>query len=252
MSNLLSPEAKKKAVILPWTHEPDHTLSLDQLNSLQSDGGTDPTVQNSDSNYKNFLSRTSLWVLLTDGEIDAKNVSDFAVGIGNAGLHGTAAIVILFGILRKYPHQCNISVGTSVFAVAADCLFLFYNAKVGTIYIMQCKGCFRGLFPSKSSEIVLDRSTQWKELPTVTYQELRSLRIPGRRQLDGDSIVLTSGRTLDLNRVYQDTLEEELIEEIFDVDDNLKSLLLTATSKGRKEDVRRWIAKRRKTVKNVV
>lgn len=231
--------------VLPWTHKAHEVLTLDQLNKIKASGGTTPTVLNENAHFRSALRTASLWCLLTDGEIDDHEVQDFAFGIGNAGLHGTAAIVILAGYLEDRPVECNISVGKSVYAVASNCVFLFHDVRSGTAYILQSKGCFHTLLPPGRELIVLDEHTTWDDLPKLDYAALAAVRVHAPRALAYDTVALASGKLLDLKQIYDDTLPEDMVGEVLGNNDNLTMLLLIATTRGRRNNVKEWIPRRK-------
>ncbi|KAJ9641517.1 hypothetical protein H2199_005487 [Coniosporium tulheliwenetii] len=150
---------------------------------------------------------------------------------------------MLFGYRPYRPFNCNISVGLSVFAVTPDCLFLFHDITKKTVFVFQCKGCFMDLL-DEEEEVVLSESTSWEDLPRISYDVLARLRIPEPQKFTKDQIALQSRKVIDLN-IYCDRLDEGTTSEIFDKDDDLKSILLTAQTRGRRDDVERWISKRR-------
>ncbi|KAF2726634.1 hypothetical protein EJ04DRAFT_582559 [Polyplosphaeria fusca] len=245
ISDVLSPQARQRVVILPWNDEADSMLTLDELEDLVGNGGTDPTTLLRDRHHRQALTNSSLWVLLTDGCIDQFLIERFALDIGTHGLHGTAAIVICAGQIRSLTVQCNISVGKSVFAVVPDCMFLFHDVDMDKVYILQCKGRFKNLLPNAKQHISLNERTTWAELPQFPYDALRNFHVPKPRELSRDTVLLTSGKTFDLNQVYNDTLDPSITNEILSNDDDLKTLLLTATTRGRNEDIRQWISKKK-------
>ncbi|KAH8722816.1 hypothetical protein GQ44DRAFT_621841 [Phaeosphaeriaceae sp. PMI808] len=245
ISNLLSRESQDRVLILPWNHGADSAISLSEMDDLFSSGGTDPTALLRDRHHRQALLNSSLWVLITDGEIDNYLVKDFALRIGDAGLHGTASIIICVGRGGHNPAACNISVGKSVFATVPDCLFLFHDIYAQNVYILQCKGRFKTLMPKSESTVVLDDNTRWEDLPKTSYEALRDFAVPRKRILMPDTVILTSGKTFNLNDIYNDTLDASLTNEILSNDDDLKTLLLTASTRGRKEDVKRWITKKK-------
>ena len=252
ISGLLSREAQQRVVVLPWNDEAESVLALDEMDDLFGAGGTDPTTLIRDRHHRQALLNSSLWVLLTDGEIDEYLIKDFAMGIGNVGLHGTASIVVCAGHATKTPALCNISVGKSVFAVAPDCMFVFHDVPTEKVYILQCKGRFKALLPSTKQNIVLDQGTTWEELPQISYEDLRDFDVPERRELSCDTVLLTSGKTFDLNDVYKDILDASITNEILSNDDDLKTLLLTAATRGRKEDVKKWISKKKLQISDLM
>ncbi|KAL9116046.1 MAG: hypothetical protein Q9227_000414 [Pyrenula ochraceoflavens] len=245
----LSASSRDRARVLPWESIAVRPRSLHTTDSLRSSGGTDPTVLTSDSLCKSVLQNCSLWFLLTDGEIDTNIVRDFALGIGEEGLHGKACVTILFGYRPSRPASCNISVGQAIFAVAPDCAFLFQDVASGEVFVFQCKGCFRKLLPHSTMEIVLDNKTDWRELPQISYNEIANIAVPKPRKVGMNTALLTSGRIVNLEDLYHNRLGQEVAAEIFDNDDDLKSILLTAQSRGKSREIEHWICKQRMSQK---
>lgn len=247
ITNVLSKDAQKRVAILPWNDEADSTLTLDEMDEMFSSGGTDPTALIRDRHYRQALLNSSLWVLVTDGLIDDSLVRDFAMQMGDVGLHGTPSIVVCIGYTYNPPAYCNISVGKSVFATVPHCMFLFHDVESENVYILQCKGRFKSLIPG-SRDIVLDETTRWDDLPCIFYGDLQGFQVPNKRTLLPDTVLLTSGRSFSLQDIYNDTLDSQIASEILSNDDDLKTLLLTASTRGRKEDVKRWISKKRLSI----
>ncbi|KAF2690740.1 hypothetical protein K458DRAFT_288544, partial [Lentithecium fluviatile CBS 122367] len=232
-------------VVLPWNDQAEATLTIDEIDDLEGFGGTDPTTLIRDRHHRQALLNSSLWVLLTDGQIADHLVQDFATGIGNAGLHGTASIIICVGSATMDPAHCNISVGKSVFSVVPDCMILFHDVLTEKVFVFQCKGRFKALLSKTQQDIVFSESMAWTDLPQISYEILRDFAVPKRRELSFNTVLLTSGKKFDLNDIYNDTLDPSISDEILSNDDDLKTLLLTASTRGRKEDVQRWISKKK-------
>lgn len=246
-----SAPAKERVHVLPWNTMAFPPTTLSSIDSLHSSGGTDPTVLNSDSRHHHILQNSSLWFLLTDGKIDQITVKDFALGICEKGLHGTACVIILFGHRPGRPASCNISVGQAVFAVAPDCAFLFHDVVTGEIFVFQCKGCFRGLLPQEEMQITLDTETTWHQLPQISYDKLAKLTVPKRRMVGTNTVFLESGRVVNLDDLYSNRLNREVTTEIMDNDDDLKSVLLAAQTRGKSREVEGWASKQRMSRKEV-
>jgi len=237
-----SSTARQQTKILPWNHKPHSILNHQQIKHLSSAGGTDPTVLNSDNSFKLALRDSTLWFLLTDGLIEPPVIKEFALGIGNKGLHGTACIIILFGNRSQRPAECNTSVGFSVFAAAPDCLFLFHDITTSTPYVFQCKGCFNALLPQGSENPTLGPDTLWHHLPQINYRDLARLDIPAPRKLNYKELALHDGKVVSLDDLYSDRLDEAVVNEILSNDDDLKSVLLTSSSRGLSDNAERWVS----------
>lgn len=241
----LEAPARDRAQILPWTSIALPPVGLSDIQSLRPMGGTNPTVLNTADPHQRILQQCSLWFLLTDGMIEQPTVREFAVGIGENGLHGKACVVILFGYRPYRPVQCNISVGQSVFALAPHCAFLFHDVSNGEVFVFQCKGCFRSLLPEENMEVILTPETTWDQLPRLSYDRLAELSIPKPRQIASNAVFLASGRVVNLEDMYGERLGQDVSDEILGNDDNLKSVLLAAQSRGKSREIEHWVSKQR-------
>ncbi|KAL8997689.1 MAG: hypothetical protein Q9169_003096 [Polycauliona sp. 2 TL-2023] len=245
LSAHLSSDAKARARILPWDEKAYPPIETAGIVELCPGWGTDPTILVSDKDHQKLLRQCSLWFLLTDGDIGVQEVQAFAMGVGKQGLHGKACVVILFGIRPPRPSHCNISVGQAVFAAAPDCAFLFHDVKTEEVYILQCKGCFRALLPSERVEIVIDDNVAWKGIPRTSYDILATIAVPKPRDVEDNAIILESGRVIDLDGLYDHNLSQDMVAEVLDNDDNLKSVLLAAQNRGKSREIENWITKQR-------
>lgn len=202
--------------------------------------GPRPSALTSSIASVNILRECSAWLLFTDGKIGDHEIRDFSRGLCTNGLHGTAGIVVLFGYQK--PVDCNISVGISIFGMAPDCLFLFHDVSSGVVSILQSKGVFNALLPDGYGVLSLDEHTEWGELPTISYGDLSRIEIPAPRKLSPGDILLQSNRTVRLNDVYNNTIDAATANELLEVEDNLKTLLLTSEINGQNASVKRWIS----------
>lgn len=240
--NALSGAARNCAQLIPWSDHVSSIISVDGLHFLDAAGGTVPSRLISMPSSRQVLCNSSAWFLLTDGEILDEEVRDFAHGICEHGLHGTACVIILFGYKTPRPMGCNISIGLSVFGTTSDCLFLFHDVDTGQVYILQSKGYFNAVLPAGHKELLLDQQTLWSHLPTFKYEQLFQLSIPTPQKLNADSLRLQSRKTVDLEEIYQHRIDATTASEILENDDNLKTVLLSAQLRGRDDEVREWIA----------
>lgn len=250
ISDGLTAAGKRAAHIIPWNNRARQTLQLDELDYVNSGGGTDPTALLTTANCKESLIRSDLWFLLTDGEIDDDLIRSFAHGISNAQLHGTACVVVVFASSLDRPVMCNISVGKALFAVAPDCLFLFHDFETGDVRILLCKGCFRKLLPENKAMPFINYSTTWEDLPKFDYQQLHDMQIPRPRKPEQETIILSTGELLDLNEIYNNSLDETATQRLLSRAEDLDTLVLTAHTRGRADDVRRWVHKQRVQVRD--
>lgn len=239
----LSQDSRTQARIIPWCDETEDVLRSDELHKLISGGGTIPNRLNDSPDSKHALRTCSAWFLLTDGEIEQEEVCRFSNGLCTEGLHGAPCVVILFGYKTSRPVQANISVGLSVFSHATDCLFLFHDIDTTVVYVLQSKGKFSEILPAGYREIILNIQTLWGDLPSIHYRQLFDVALPTRQQLLPDDLLLQSGKIINLEELYRHRLSPTAARDIMDNDDNLKSVLLAASIRGRDEDVARWVSK---------
>lgn len=242
----LSKEAVQKGHLLPWSEKPHPVLRLIDSAQLRVDFGTDPTVLCSNNAYATVLKESELWFLMTDGMIEEAIINKFADGIARRRLHGTTCVVVLFGSLPHKPCLLNTSVGISLFAVTPNCLFLFHDVDSGMIYVLQHKGCFTTTFESVwSVNPTLDEEATWETLPLTTYDQLAMSHIPKPAKLGEDEIALIGGKTIRIHDLYQGSLDPQTVSQIFENDDNMKTVLLTAATRGKSAEVEAWLAKQR-------
>ena len=243
ISHQLSKDAKHRGRVLPWSNVAHPVIRLTDSSRLKPSYGTDPSVLCSNYAFSKALQECSLWFLLTDGQILDEDIERFAQGVAENGLHGTACVVILFGRLPRRPVDLDTSVGVSVFAVAPNCLFLFHDVTDGQVYVLQCKGCFTSMLLESWENPSLDSATNWRDLSKINYEDLAHLRVPKPIKLDKDDVALAGGEIINMRDLYQDRLDQRSISEIFNNDDNMRTVLLTAATRGHTTEVEAWLAK---------
>ena len=230
--------------ILPWSDRAAEPKSFSELNSLVSDGGTDPNVFIQHPHCRLALQESSFWFLMTDGLIESRDVQRFARGLLEYGLHGTACVISIFGDLGQKPSECNITVGLSIFAVSPHTAFLYTDVESGKTFVLQTKGCFSTLLPPSRSNPTLDYSTPWDDLPQTSFESLSRITIPNPQIVGRDEVILSDSSKLDVARLLQNLPEDDhLMAQILDNQDNLKTVALTAKVKGQSDRLQIWLDK---------
>lgn len=253
LSLWLSSDASARFKVLPWDYDAHPILSTDEIFSMKSGAGTRPSAIFSSSSFLEALKGSSLWFLLTDGLIDVREVTRFAEGIADHGLHGAACVVILLGNMSSTPMDLNVSVGIAVFAATPHCLFLFHDVATGDVYVLQSKGCFTKIISPSSVTSLLDSSTTWGDLPRTCYRQLAQLDIPRPHiNLDKDDLILSRGQVIKMEDVYLNRLDIHSVSDIFDNDADMKNILLTGATRGRSEDVKAWVSRQSFPQENVL
>jgi hypothetical protein len=249
IQSILSIARRKEARLLPWSGKSGPVMSLQDISNLKPSFGTDPTVLYKSPHQLQALRDSSLWFLLTDGQIASSTVQDFATQTLNLGLHGTPCVVIIFGSTYWPPAQADISVGMSVFALAADCLYLFHDLKTksGLAYILQAKGCFKQFLPG-GTQLNLHSSTTWGDLPRISYHDLGKVRTPPPQKLGNDEIALGNNRHVRFDDIYSGNLDDSTLDGILRDPTSMNSIAQAEVARGRSGELQNWISEQ--TVKD--
>lgn len=230
--------------ILSWSDEAGKPKSITQLDSLVSAGGTDPSVLIQDPDCRYALQESSFWFLLTDGLIESQDVRRFAKGLLEYGLHGIACVISIFGDLEMKPSDCNITVGLSVFAVSPHTAFLYTDVESGKTFVLQTKGCFSALLPCEHSNPTLDHSTSWDDLPQMSFENLSRISISPPQKVGRDEVILNDSSKLNVASLLQNLPEDEnLVAQVLDNEDNLKTIALTAKVSDQSDRFQSWLDK---------
>ncbi|CAH0051069.1 unnamed protein product [Clonostachys solani] len=235
-----------RSSILPWNDKAYGRLPLKDVKDLVSGGGTAPAAIFHDPEYRSYLQQAGLWILITDGQIDQLNVRDFSNSILEAGVHGTACVIIAFGYRGWSPFQCNVSVGISVFAVAPHCLFLYHSIHEDKTYVIQAKGCFKELLPEEKRFILFNESTRWDDLHIIRYEDLARVQVPQPAKLLRDSVLLPNGKIFDMRTIYKNRVSNDDMLELLSDPASLDVILLAANTRGTGYLVEAWLERIRK------
>jgi hypothetical protein len=240
--SILSVPAEGNARVLPWSSQADPVISVPGINSLNSYGGTDPSVLLYHEPSLIELKSSDLWFLITDGEIPQECLENFANGFSYHELHGIACVVIVVGTRRGLPSDCNISVGVSVFAVVPDCLFIYQDVNSGKLYVLQCKGRFTEILErARLQQPVLDDDVTWEDLPQISWKDLSCVSLIPPQKLKRDEIMLEPNLMVNLDDLFSDRLKgDSIIDRILQSREHVRTISLTAQSRGQGETLRTW------------
>ena len=265
----LTEAAKRDADIVPWNHVVYSAVKLARLTYLESSGGTQPSNLCSSTSSVAALKKSSLWFLMTDGEVSEGEIHQFANAVPRIQLHGTACVIIIFGRRPKMPKNVNVSVGFAVYAVAPHCLVLFHDTATDDLYALRAKGCFESLLPidedpgaTATVEVkkevegmdannrtaqedlqmtVEDADTDWAKVPLITYRDLTTLRIPAPVPLSTDHVVLSDGSIYRMDDILSNRLPSPVTARLFNNERDLTSVLTTAGSRGHGHRADEWL-----------
>lgn len=243
ISENLPSTTKSLCSIIPWDDQVYESLHLDQVDVLEDGGGTSPHALLADDQSREILQKSHLWFLLTDGDITSDSVEAFAKAINTHKLHGKACVLVIFGYRPSIPIDCNISVGISAFSVAPDCIFLFHDVESHELFVLQTKGCFNPMSSAKNRNLVLDEHTVWDDLPLTNYESLFMIQVPQPLELKRSEIILQNRQQIDLEKLCTGENDPEDNNAILNDDENLKTVLLTLSSRGRTAEARDWLSR---------
>ncbi|KAL2670180.1 hypothetical protein Neosp_015061 [[Neocosmospora] mangrovei] len=230
--------------IIPWSDTSERPRPPSQIETLESEGGTDPNVLLEDPECRLLLQEAGFWFLMTDGEIDESLIHRFARNLTDYGMHGKACIISVFGEKLRTPSHCNISVGLSVFAVSPHVAFLYTDVETRKTSLLSTKGCFSNLLPAGKRNPTLDYDTSWADLPKVSYENLTRISVPEAQQVGTDEVVLQGNTRVSIqNLMAQKTVDEDLMRQIMLNEDNIKTIALTAKLKGESDKLGKWLDK---------
>lgn len=243
LSTILSENSHAAARILPWCGRAGTVTGLDQLGTLQTEFGTVPSAILDSSAPRTALENSTLWFLITDGQIQKQERERFARLIARHQLHGTACVTVIAGhTSRATPSQYDISVGVSVFAVVPDSLFLFCDVKTGELLVLQSKGVFKSLLRGASNPLI-DDTTSWSSFPRMHVHHFRGITIPAPRRLSMDEIALQDGFVIKFQDLWSNHLSQEVVTKILSDDDNIGSLVMTAQTRDDTARFQNWLQK---------
>ncbi|KAK3385218.1 hypothetical protein B0H63DRAFT_180387 [Podospora didyma] len=240
VSSQLSPRSRLDVKVLPWDHEPHTIRSLTQLSLLEDKGGTDPAAILTSDAHKSALAESSLWFLMTDGLIQKEARVKFAHDIAMEGIHGISCVIVIFGNPSVGPGNCDISVGISVFAAVPDCAFLFCNETNGDLRILQTKGSFNALLKGTEPPI-LDASSRWESQPRILASDFAAVSLPPPKKLSPTQLALQNSIVIDLEDLFANRLSEDEVQQLFDNEDNMATLLRTSQSRDQQDRFQTWI-----------
>ena len=240
---LLTSAAKMQCRILPWNSTADPVIDIAGLHTLRSYGGTQPGALVENTASRHAIRNSTLWVLLTDGQIAQEEIEYFANDLAANNLHGIACIVIVCAGTSDLPYDCDISVGVAAFAATSDCLFLYVDIGSNATYLLQCSGRFSQILEMKGKkQPVLDPITRWKDLPQISLQDLACVSIPAPKNLAAHEIALQGDLVINVEELWSGRItDDKTIDQIFRNSDNLKAIMLTAQTRGRVEAFQDWL-----------
>ena len=240
MSELINPRPRFDAKILPWDNTTYRIRGVSQVNTLQSEGGTDPGVLLKSGFCRRAILDSDLWFLMTDGLITDGTRSAFAENLAKKGVHGTNCVIVIFGDPALGPGGCDISVGISVFAVVPNCAFLFYNTENGEIRLFQTRGAFKSLLKGQAPP-VFDKSSKWNSLPLVNPSDFAGIQVPPPQKLSANEVALQGDLVINLDDLFGNRLSREKVSSIFANEDNLSTVVMTSRTRNQQGAFQHWI-----------
>ena len=137
-------------------------------------GGTAPSSILAQPAAVSQIKDSDLWVLLTDGEVPDREVTQLATLAEQEAVTQVPVILLITGGHYTSPERENISVGITFFASATDALILYKSIKDGALYVVDAKGVFQGLGDPTSD------LSDWNKLPKFASEEIFKKELASR------------------------------------------------------------------------
>jgi len=128
-------------------------------------GGTSPVAILNQPLVVDQIKGSDLWILLTDGEIFARDVTELTQTADALDVIQIPVVLIVVGARYKAPDQANLSVCISFFANAREALILYKDYATGQLFVIDAKGAFEPLKVTHSDDL-----SDWNSLPTYTNE----------------------------------------------------------------------------------
>ena len=151
--------------VTKWDHKCEMPRILENVPAkyFGGSGGTSPATILQEPAAIDCIQGSDLWVLITDGEITEKSVSELTKLADVVDVIHVPVVLLIVGGRYSSPSNTNISVGIPFFAAAREALILFKDYSTGCIYLIGAKGGFAPL-ENDGSRGSIDLSS-WESLP---------------------------------------------------------------------------------------
>lgn len=143
-----------------FTHEEEFAKNLKHANvywdttvKFQCNGpmgGTQPGCIFNDSRSKDMFEKSDIIMLMTDGEIDQRSVTEFSNRL-NGYLNKALYVCVIVGRERKDLLDLNISV-IAPMMLSANCLCLYYDGDNNKAYVIGSKGFITETYKNPTSQ----------------------------------------------------------------------------------------------------
>ncbi len=154
--------------IAKWSYSCEIPRLLDNvpLNFFHGTGGTQPASILRNVQAVDAIRSSDLWILLTDGEIDAYSVAELTRLAEAMDVLQVPVVLVITGQQLPTPAQTAISVGIPFFASAREALILFKDYVTGQISLIDAKGSFAPLKMDNNVDL-----SSWRLLERYANEE---------------------------------------------------------------------------------
>ena len=136
----------------PGPHEPPEEGTTNPEDILEQ-GSVFAEIRSSD-----------IWLLLTDGQIQPRDVSSFNSTAMSLRLADVPVVLVVIGLrAEKSPRATKIPTVIPFFVAFIDAVILYKNADRGLLFVVAAKGCFGPLYPNIDS--LDDPLASWDGVP---------------------------------------------------------------------------------------
>lgn len=232
ISDLL--EDQWSSPILPWNYIAHPPCDRKTIGTRKHKYGTRPAALFEGTESLKILRNSPVWFLMTDGEIGRDELQKFTNHFRENGVHGIAAVVIVFGHRHRNlsPFHCNVSVGISVHGIAPHAIFLFHDIQTGIVSVFEAKGHFSRVIPNERRVTRLCKDTKWEDLVEITYDDLVKVSIPKPELPDRNVIKLPDGEIINMEDLYSHSLPSDEIFDFLGSATALDAMIITSETAG--------------------
>ncbi|RKU45716.1 hypothetical protein DL546_007607 [Coniochaeta pulveracea] len=226
---------------VPAHAEFDH---LRQLENLQSSGPARPGVMLQHDKSIDILRKSTIWFLMTDGDITPGEQNAFTQSLLEAHIHGTTLVSVKFGDTDSKPPESGFELAEALLALCPNYLSLFYDKRQQKMRVMHSKGVFETMLGGQMCPPI-DDATTWEAFPTFRLEQLNMISVPAPMLLAADEVLLADGfNTLQVADLLTGQIDSTVLKLLVvggDIDKaNFKPVRALAQTKSESDEIAAW------------
>lgn len=214
----------------------DHAILCDDISDskIKSGGGTFPMRILQGDSLK-CVQDAECKIFMTDGEVEQKEITEFAKLVSHVP-NLALTICVIVGSHSK-PSTCNLSVFAPL--LASNAIVLFHNG--AKIYVLRTSGSV------KFSSPVITEDTEWKDVQEVTFEDLKEkLQVDLLEPTPAGFTCIGDNKAINFDLFLANDFKRD--DEFMKLP--IADIVLLAKTQERLADLRKWVTKYRRSVKD--